>query len=133
VAALVEMAVGGGLVVLDVHARERLEEPGQQDLQVGVVAGVVPGHDLVKPAVVPVVGGLPGLAVAQPRVLVGHGGQPLEDEAELDGHRLLAPQGAVVVEHGQPLLGVEDIFACSRGRFGMAGEHPRPPSMGRRR
>jgi hypothetical protein len=49
------------------------------------------------------VGGLPWLAVAQRRVLLGHGGQALEDEAELDRHRLLAPQGAVVVEHRHPL------------------------------
>jgi hypothetical protein len=109
VAALVEEAVGGGLVVLDVHAREGLQHPAHEHLHVAVVAVVVLGDDVAQPAVVPVVGGLPGLAAVQLGVLFGHGGQPLEDEAELDRHRLLAPQGAVVVEHGHPLLGSHEV------------------------
>jgi len=64
--ALVEEGVGGGLVVLDPHARERLEDPSHQDLQVAVVAVVVPGDDAAQPAIVLVVGGFPGLAVSQP-------------------------------------------------------------------
>jgi hypothetical protein len=95
--------MGGVLVVLDVHARERLEDAAEQHLHVAVVAGVVLGDDLAEPVIVPGVGGLPRLPVAERLVLVGHGGQALEDEAELDRHRLLAPQRAVVVEHGHPL------------------------------
>jgi hypothetical protein len=109
VALAVQEGVGGRLVVVDRHARERLQDPGQQDLEVGIVAGVVPGHDVPQPVVVLGVGGLPGLALAQRRVLVGHGGQPPQDEAELDRHRLLAPQGAVVVEDRNPLLGLQEL------------------------
>jgi hypothetical protein len=103
-AALDQEPVGGHLVGVDVHACERLQDPTQEHLQVAVVAVVVLGDDLAQPVVVLVVGGLPWLAVAELGVLVGHGGQALEDEAELDRHRLLAPQGAVVVEHRHPLL-----------------------------
>jgi hypothetical protein len=37
----VEEGVGGGLVLLDVHARERLEDAAEQHLHVAVVAGEV--------------------------------------------------------------------------------------------
>ena len=57
-----------------------------------------------EPAVVALVGGLPGLALAQRRVGLGHLDEPAQDEVELDRHRLLAPQRAVVVEHRHALL-----------------------------
>jgi hypothetical protein len=43
--------------------------------------------------------------VAERRVLLGHGRPALQDEAQLDRHRLLAPERAVVVEYGNAVLG----------------------------
>jgi hypothetical protein len=96
--------VGLGLEVLHGDAGKGLQHPSGQHRQVAVVAVVVPGDHAAEPAVVAGVGGLPGLAGAQAGVLVGHGGQAAQDEVGLDGHWLLAPQGAVVVEHRHPLL-----------------------------
>jgi len=64
VPALVEEAVGAGLVVVHRHARERLQDPADQHLHVAVVAVVMLGDDLAQPVVVLAVGGLPRLAVA---------------------------------------------------------------------
>jgi hypothetical protein len=94
--------VGLGLELLDGDAGKGLQDAGGQHRQLAVVAVVVPGDDVAQPAVVAGVGGLPGLAGAQLGVLLGHGGQAAQDEVELDGHRLLAPQRAVVVEHRHP-------------------------------
>ena len=58
-----------------------------------------------EPGEVALVGRLPRLALAQPRVGLGHLDHPAQEEAELDRCRHLAPQRAVVVEHGDPLLG----------------------------
>jgi hypothetical protein len=96
--------VGLGLEVLHGDAGKGLQHPGGQHRQLAVVALVVPGYEVAQPAVVLVIGGLPGLARAQLGVLVGHGGQAAQDEVELDRHRLLAPQRAVVVEDGHQLL-----------------------------
>jgi hypothetical protein len=62
------------------------------------------GHHRAQPAVVAFVRGLPGLALTQCGFGLGHRREPAEDEVELDRHRLLAPQRAVVVEHGEAIL-----------------------------
>ena len=78
--------------------------PAGQHPHVGVVTRVVLGHQRTQPAVVALVGGLPGLALAQLGLRLGHLHEAAKDEVELDRHRLLAPQGAVVVEHCHALL-----------------------------
>ena len=80
------------------------EDAGAEDLDVGVIAGVVLGHHGAQPRVVAFVGGFPGLSLAQLGISLGHLVETPEDEVELDRHRLLAPQGAVVVEHGDALF-----------------------------
>jgi hypothetical protein len=80
---------------------------------VRVIAAVVLDHRCAEPAEVALVGRLPGLLVAQRRVGLGHLREPPEDEVELDRHRLLAPQRAVVVEGGDPLLGREVVRAVT--------------------
>jgi hypothetical protein len=89
----------------------------------------MPGHDLPEPLVVLVVGRLPGLAGAQRGVLVGHGDQPAQDKVQLDGHRLLAPQGAVVVEHRHPLLR-RHVALPVGAAHGLDELHDRPPGSG---
>ena len=115
VAALVERAaerrvlaaaqerVGGARVVLDVLAGEGLQHAAHQHAQVAVVAVVVLVDRPAEPRVVLVVRRLPRLLRAQRLVLLRHLGEAHEDEAELDRHRLLAPERAVVVVHGDPL------------------------------
>ena len=88
--------------------------PPISSLHVAVVAVVVLDHRLAEPGVVLSLRGHPGLLVPQRRVLLGHLGQPLEDEPELDRHRLLTPQRAVVVEHGDPLLLRESLAAPTK-------------------
>ncbi len=97
---------------------------------VGVVAGVVLGHQRAEPGVVVLGDGLPRLALrAASGSAVGHLGEAAEDEVELDRHRLLAPQRAVVVEHRDALLdghgrrpvaaarrSTNSTIACSSGR-----------------
>ena len=95
--------VGRPRVLLDALAGERLEDAAHQHLQLAVVAVVVLRDRPPSQRVVLLVGGLPRLALSQRLVLLGHLGQTREDEAELDRHRLLAPEGAVVVEDGDPL------------------------------
>ena len=71
-----------GLEVLDAHPRVGGQDAAEQRPHVGVVAGVVLGDDRAEPAVVALVGRLPGLAVAQGRVGLGHLDQPAQDEVE---------------------------------------------------
>ena len=61
--------------------------------------------------VVTFVGCFPGLSVAQLGISPGHLREAAEDEIELDRHRLLAPQRAVVVEYGDALF--KRHVACS--------------------
>jgi hypothetical protein len=96
--------VGLRLEVLDADAVVGREDARREDHHVGVVAGVVLLHELAEPGVVALVGGLPGLALAQPGICLSHLDEPAQDEVELDRHRLLTPQRAVVVEHGQAIL-----------------------------
>ena len=96
--------VGSRLEFLDADALVRRQDAGGQDLHLGLVARVVLCHDRAHPVVVAFVGGLPGLALAQRRVRLGHLHEPAQDEVELDRHRLLAPERAVVVEHRQAVL-----------------------------
>ena len=44
------------------------------------------GDDLAKPVVVMLVGSLPGLAIPQLGIGLGHRRQPPEQEVDLDGH-----------------------------------------------
>ena len=96
--------VGLGLEVVHRDAGERGEDARSERADVRVVARVVLVHHPAEPRVVALVGRLPGLAVAQPRVGVGHRVQPPQDEVRLDRHRLLAPERAVVVERRDALL-----------------------------
>src|SRR4029453_4351681 len=64
---------------------------------------VVLGDSLTQPAVILCISSLPGLAISQRRIILGHSDQALQDEPGLDGHRFLAPEGAVVVEDPDPL------------------------------
>ena len=107
--------VGGARVVLDALAGERLEDAAHQHLHVAVVAVVVLRDRLAEPGVVLLVRGLPRLSCPQRLVLLGHLGEAPEDEAELDRHRLLAPERAVVVEDGDP-LGGRDVVRPALGR-----------------
>src|SRR3954451_17384520 len=96
-------AVGGARIVVDAHARVSLQDAGEQHFYIAVVAVVVLGDRAFQPGVVLLARDLPRLLLAQGFVGLGHLPEPREDEAELDRHRLLAPERAVVVENrGSP-------------------------------
>ena len=88
-----------GLEVLDADPLVGRQDSGGQDLDVAVVARVVLCHQRTKPAVVTLMRCLPRLPIAQLRFCFGHLEEPAKDEVQLDRHRLLTPQGSVVVEH----------------------------------
>jgi hypothetical protein len=100
----VQKLLGARLEVLDADAVERRQDAARQDPHVAVVAGVVLGDHRAQPGVVAFVGRLPRLPIPQPGVGLGHLDEPAQDEVELDRHRLLAPQGPVVVEHGDAVV-----------------------------
>jgi hypothetical protein len=100
-----QVSLGLACEFLDGVAGIGRQQPGGQQLQVAVVAVVVLGDDAGHPCVVALHHGLPGLAPAQRRVRGGLAGDVGQLEAHLDRHRLLAPQGAVVVEHGDAGVG----------------------------
>ena len=97
--------IGLRLEVVDADPLVGREDTAQKRAHIGVVAGVVVVEHLPQPGIVALVRRLPRLAVAQLRVGLGHLVQPAENEVGLDRHRLLAPQGAVVVEHRDAFLG----------------------------
>jgi hypothetical protein len=97
---LPQEVLGGFLVGVDRHPAERFENGRHEIADAAVVALIVSGHDVTEPGVIAPIRCLPRLLRAQRRIGLGHTRQPLQDEAELDGHRLLAPQRAVVVEDG---------------------------------
>jgi hypothetical protein len=97
--------IGLRLEVVDADPLVGGEDTSQEGAHVRVVARVVVIEHLSQPGVVTLVRRLPRLAVAQLRVGLRHLVQPAEDEVGLDRHRLLAPQGAVVVEDRDALLG----------------------------
>ena len=96
-------SVGCPRVVLDALAGERLQDAAHQHRQLAVVAVVVLRDRLAEPRVVLLVRRLPRLAGSEGLILAGHLGEAHEDEAELDRHRFLAPERAVVVVDGDPL------------------------------
>ena len=98
-----------GLEVLDADPLVGRQDSGGQDLDVAVVARVVLCHQRTKPAVVTLMRCLPRLPIAQLRFCFGHLEEPAKDEVQLDRHRLLTPQGSVVVEHRDALLGRHGI------------------------
>jgi len=81
----------------------------------GIVTLVVAGDYPTQPGVVPVVRRPPGLPLAQGRRRLRHRGQSLQDEPELDRHRLLAPQCAVGIEDGDPLGRRHEVPAAGAG------------------
>ena len=107
--------VRGGFEVLDAHAVVRGENAARQDLDVAVVPRVVLVHQPAEPGEVLVVRRLPRLFLAQRRSLLGHRGEPAQDEVGLDRHRLLAPEGAVVVEDSDSLLDRHRLRAVLTG------------------
>src|SRR6478736_9183557 len=96
--------IRSSLEVLDAHTVVRGEDAARQDPDVAVVARVVLVHQPAEPGEVLLVRGLPRLLLAQRRRLFGHRGKAAQDEVGLDRHRLLAPEGAVVVEDSDTLL-----------------------------
>jgi hypothetical protein len=92
------------LEIVDADPRVRGQDPSGQRPHVGVVPRVVLGHERTQPAVVALVGRFPRLPITQLRLRLRHRHESAKDEVKLDRHRLLAPQGAVVVEHRDPLL-----------------------------
>src|SRR5262245_61598687 len=70
----------------------------------------MPSNDVTQPGVVPVVGGLPGLTAAQRRILFRHTREAFQYESEFDRHGFLAPECAVIVEHGNTLLARDKVF-----------------------
>ena len=88
---------------LDAHPLIRRQNASCQNRDVRVVAGVVVGHHLPEPAVVPLERGLERLALLQLGLVLRHRHEAPQDEVELDRHWLLTPQRAVVVEGGDPL------------------------------
>ena len=109
-----EKRVGSGRIVLDTLAGEGLQQAAHQHRQIGVVAVIVLVDRAAEPCVVLLVRGLPRLPRAQRLVLLRHLREPHQDEAELDRHRFLAPQGAVVVVDGNP-FGGRDIVRPAVG------------------
>jgi hypothetical protein len=57
--------------------------------------------------------------VAKLRLLRRELGEPPDREVQLDRHRLLAPERAVVVEDGDPRLGLDEIRPGDGGRRGL--------------
>ena len=92
------------LEVLDAHSRVGGEDAAEQHLDLAVVTRVVLGHHRAQPLAVLLAGRLPGVAVAQRRIGLGHLRQSAQDEIGLDRQRLLAPERAVVVEHRDALF-----------------------------
>jgi hypothetical protein len=118
--ALAHIVIGGGAVVLHGPTGERGEDALHQDLHITVVALIVTCHDTAQPGAVLLEGSFPRLLGAERGVLLGHLGQPLQDESQLHGHRFLRPKSAVVVENGDPLLG-RCIYRLHKGRNRVAG------------
>ena len=90
-------------VLLDGDLVMGREYRSHQRFQVGVVTLVVLGDGIAQPLQVAGVGGLVRLLSAQRRVRLGLLLESPEQKVELDVHRLLAPQRAVVVEHRDTL------------------------------
>jgi hypothetical protein len=87
------------LELVDADASVRGEHAAEERAHVRVVAVVVLLHHLPRPSVIAVVSGLPRLLLAKGRVGLCHLVEPAQDEVGLDRQRLLAPEGAVVVEY----------------------------------
>src|ERR1700755_901559 len=102
--ASVEKCAGVPLVLLDCRAGGGLENAADQDLHIDIVTAVMLRDDTTEPGIVSFVGGLPWLARAQRNFFLRHGSQSLQNEPEFDGHGLLAPKRAVVIEHGNSLF-----------------------------
>jgi hypothetical protein len=76
---------------------------------IAIVTVIMLGNDVSEPGVVLLVCGFPGLPVTQRGTLLCYRGQAHHDEAEFEGHRLLAPERAVVVEDGDLRLRRDEI------------------------
>jgi len=116
--------IGLRFEVLDADPVVGGKNAGHKRRHVGVVACVVLGEHLAEPAIVTLIRRLPGLAAAQPGIGLRHLGQSAENEVSLDRHRLLAPQGAVIVEDCDALGGRHT------GRHRLLGELHHRPSGG---
>src|SRR3954469_19771830 len=92
------------LEIFYIHPGVRCQDAGCQRPHLGVVPSVMLRQGGTQPAVVALVGRFPGLAPTQVGLRLRHLHETAKDEIELDRHRLLAPQGAVVVEHRHALL-----------------------------
>ena len=79
------------------------ENTGEQDMQFAVISLIVFGYHTTQPVEILLPGGLPGLFGTQRGVSSGLRSQPAQEIVELDISRFLAPEGAVVVENGDPL------------------------------
>ena len=97
-------AVGGILEVLDADSGIGRQDAPRQQPHIGVVAGIVLIHQSPEPAMVALGHGLPGLLGSKLRLRRHHLGETPKDEIQLNRHRLLTPQGAVIVEHSNAFL-----------------------------
>jgi hypothetical protein len=97
-------AVRGLLEILHSDPGVGREDASGEQPQVGVIAGVVLIHQRTEPAVVAFGHCFPGLLRNELGLRRRHLREASQDEIQLDRHRLLAPQGAIVVEHRHPFL-----------------------------
>ncbi len=106
---------GDRLELLDRAALVGLEETAGHHLQVAVVALVVlrdgPAEPARSPSRTTAFHGWRSRSDGSASAIVR---QPPEEEVDLDRHRLLAPERAVVVEDGDPLLGRHGRAAARR-------------------
>ena len=112
-------AIDAAAVLLDGDLVMGREYRSHQRFQVGVVTLVMLGDRIAQPLQVAGVGGFVRLLIAQRQVRLGLLLESPEQEVELDVHRLLAPQRAVVVEHRDTRLRLNVI----RPAFGTDPAH----------
>jgi len=88
----------GDLIPGEIHSLH--EQP-----EIRIVAVVMLGHGVAEPGEVLLVGRFPGVLLLQRRILDRLLGKPAQGEIELHRHWMLRPEGTIVIENGDALLG----------------------------